>query len=295
MKNKYYLITLLLCCTFAADAQNILGGIGRAIKNKVENDMANRTMTVPDKGKNVAREEGCDYIDEYGINHGGGISIDGVVWAPVNCGYHEKLFPYGKLYQWGRKLGQGYSKPFLMPKYRIGADSTEVETYPAPVDPVEALKPEFQNRFIGGEDFHAWNWCKNDMRLWNISKVAGQTVKNPVHDPCPEGWRVASKDELAGLLAHQSGFTIFKGQAGLWFSGSKQYSPLTQRIFLPAAGERGEDSKSFGRGNLGSYWSATHTGTEGAVYVLYYTKNDNTRIDESAPREGCSVRCVREK
>lgn len=294
MKAKYLYIILLLCAsTYAADAQ-ILELVGRAVKNKVEKDIQQNTMTVPDKGKNIVREEGCDYIDEYGINHGGGIRIDDVVWAPVNCGYHEELFPYGKLYQWGRKLGQGYSKPFLMPKYRIGADSTVVETYPAPVDPVEALKPEFQNRFIGGEDFWAWNWCKNDMRLWNIAKVAGQTVKNPVHDPCPEGWRVASKDELAGLLEHQSGYTIFKGQAGLWLSGSKLYSSKAQRIFLPAAGERDGDSKSFGRGNRGFYWSATHTGTEGAVYVLFFTDDEMARMDESAPREGCSVRCVRE-
>ena len=50
-----------------------------------------------------------DYIDEYGINHGPGVKIDGVVWAPVNCGYHATDFKYGKLYQWGRKYGQGYS------------------------------------------------------------------------------------------------------------------------------------------------------------------------------------------
>ena len=29
-----------------------------------------------------------DYIDEYGENHGQGVEINGVVWAPVNCGYH---------------------------------------------------------------------------------------------------------------------------------------------------------------------------------------------------------------
>ena len=40
-----------------------------------------------------------DYIDEYGINHGPGVEIGGVVWAPVNCGYHETDFKYGKLYQ----------------------------------------------------------------------------------------------------------------------------------------------------------------------------------------------------
>ena len=40
-----------------------------------------------------------DYVDEYGINHGQGVEIDGVVWAPVNCGYHATDYKYGKLYQ----------------------------------------------------------------------------------------------------------------------------------------------------------------------------------------------------
>lgn len=47
-----------------------------------------------------------DYVDEHGINRGKGIQVYGVVWAPVNCGYHETDFPWGKLYQWGRSDGQ---------------------------------------------------------------------------------------------------------------------------------------------------------------------------------------------
>ena len=48
-----------------------------------------------------------DYIDEYGINQGAGVEIDGVVWAPVNCGYHATDYPYGKLYQ-GYKVVMGH-------------------------------------------------------------------------------------------------------------------------------------------------------------------------------------------
>ena len=54
-----------------------------------------------------------DYIAD-GVNYGKGIAIGDVVWAPVNCGYEAptdtyKGYPYGKLYQWGRKYGQGYN------------------------------------------------------------------------------------------------------------------------------------------------------------------------------------------
>lgn len=57
---------------------------------------------------------GIDYINEYGVNHGKGIIIGDIVWAPVNCGYHATDYKYGKLYQWGRKYGQGYDGSFIM-------------------------------------------------------------------------------------------------------------------------------------------------------------------------------------
>ena len=49
-----------------------------------------------------------DYVDEFGVNHGIGVAIGNAIWAPVNCGYHKDNYKYGKLYQWGRKYGQGY-------------------------------------------------------------------------------------------------------------------------------------------------------------------------------------------
>lgn len=54
-----------------------------------------------------------NYVDEYGVNHGEGIKLicgtgGEVIWAPVNCGYHETDYKYGKLYQFSRKYGQGY-------------------------------------------------------------------------------------------------------------------------------------------------------------------------------------------
>lgn len=45
--------------------------------------------------------EAIDDVDEYAVNHGPGVEINGTIWAPVNCGYHAEDFKYGKLYRWG--------------------------------------------------------------------------------------------------------------------------------------------------------------------------------------------------
>ena len=61
------------------------------------------------------RQEGIEqmnnsnYVDEYGVDWGEGETIQGLTWAPVNCGYEDNTYPLGKLYQWGRKFGLGYS------------------------------------------------------------------------------------------------------------------------------------------------------------------------------------------
>ena len=67
-----------------------------------------------------------EYIDEYGINHGPGIKIGPHVWAPVNCGYHATDYKYGKLYQWGRKYGQGFGDDASVPVLEDGGVSLEV-------------------------------------------------------------------------------------------------------------------------------------------------------------------------
>lgn len=42
-----------------------------------------------------------DYVDETGLNFGPGVSIDGITWAPVNCGSTENDF-YGDYYNYYR-------------------------------------------------------------------------------------------------------------------------------------------------------------------------------------------------
>ena len=48
--------------------------VSQQAASKVQN------VKVKDMGQNILRQEGLDYIDEYGINHGGGILIGPIIY-----------------------------------------------------------------------------------------------------------------------------------------------------------------------------------------------------------------------
>ena len=245
-----------------------------------------------------------DYIDEYGVNHGQGIEIDGVVWAPVNCGYKaptadSKGFPYGKLYQWGRKYGQGY-------------DDND-ESYPSGDDFVKGpIRPNAQSErsaheFIyflnNGQYNYPYDWANphND-KLWNSG-----TESNPVkteYDPCPAGWRVPLCSELEGLCTNYSCWTSNEsGMMGYWFSGSNPYGSDILQLFLPAAGTRSgtvKNAEGKNRDVEGSYYSSRYyrKSSDGVGFLgAYYLDFDSATVsvhENRARSSGYSVRCVQE-
>ena len=238
-----------------------------------------------------------DYIDEYGVNHGKGTMIEGVIWAPVNCGYHETDFRYGKLYQWGRKYGQGYYGDYW---YDLDGN-IPVETYS------DASVPEFvegpvslsvgqskgnENKcyYISGDSY---DWCdsQND-KLWNSG-----TEENPVktaYDPCPNGWRVPTYAEL-NMFNNDSPYrtTDEHGRYGYWVSGSSSYNSAAPEIFLPAAGFRSGykisyfsyDGYAGNRPLDGVYWSSS------PYSKPVFLRNSNLMYGNRRVN-GYSVRCV---
>ena len=225
-----------------------------------------------------------DYIDEYGINHGEGVEIDGVIWAPVNCGYHATDYPYGKLYQWGRKYGQGYDN--------------KDKSYPSGdniiVGPVTV---EIGQAYDNSEKFYRtsstpYDWVESqDDLLWNSG-----TEVNPLktdYDPCPNGWRVPTHIELEELTKNRSSWTTdASNQSGFYFSGTKTYTQSTPQVFFPAAGSRGfDDGIAYVRETGGRYWSS------GIVSFNAYDLNFGSsfcQIGKHSRSNGYSVRCVHE-
>jgi hypothetical protein len=156
----------------------------------------------------------ADYIDSYNVNHGKGIAIGDVVWAPVNCGYKPadaatKGYAYGLLYQWGRLYGQGY----------VGDES---EPKVSSVLSEQAQSESNSNRFYKSkpDNYYDWSKTRNDA-YWN-SGSASYPLKTQ-YDPCPDGWRVPTESELGDLILNSSALTIYKEQNGYWFSGIYDY------------------------------------------------------------------------
>ena len=217
-----------------------------------------------------------DYIDEYGINHGQGIVIGGAVWAPVNCGYHETDYKYGKLYQWGRKYGQGYdSSDASVPTIEEGGVSVVTGNHKSKADVFYNVTKDWVD--------------PQNSTLWN-SGTEDDPVKTE-YDPCPEGWRVPTYAELNALKANQSSWTTNDGQNGYWFSGSASYSESVSCVFFPAAGYRYySDGYAYERGNYGRYWSSRPYSNDAAYLLHFYS--GGVGILSYARAFGFSVRCV---
>ena len=201
-------------------------GQGWAVVIKTEQNTYYKSST---KGYDVAAgsvmemkgfELGTSDVNKYTSNSyvensvylGEGIQIGNLLWAPVNCGYEKAIgsykgYTWGKLYQWGRDSGCGYSY-----------DS-------------DASIDGFMSSFTVGEE-------------WS-------------NDPCPDGWRVPTIDELQSLKKSRNTQDLedYKGQKGCWY-GSTTTENL---IFFQAAGYRDAmTGAGYNRGQSCIYWSSTY-------------------------------------
>ena len=235
------------------------------------------------------------YVDEYGINHGQGVEIDGVVWAPVNCGYHATDYQWGKLYQWGRVYGQGYSgEIYIDGSYSGEYSDVEIpEIVRSRVSLEEGQSVNNKNVFYTGV-FFPYNWLSTgDDTLWNSG-----TEKSPVkteNDPCPSGWRVPTYAELDGLHQNRSSWTTNDaGQSGYWFSGSSSYEGNAHSVFFPAAGHRlCINGTAYDRGFSGNYWTSRSYDDYAYAYILTFDLDD-AKMSDNDYAYGRSVRCVME-
>lgn len=249
-----------------------------------------------------------NYVDEYGINHGEGITIDGITWAPVNCGYKaasetKSGYEWGKLYQWGRRYGQGYGTPYS--SETSGDTEFADETTPTIAAPWTGVNEDSDpnTHYYGESSNYDYDWITTpNNAFWNSG-----TESNPVktkYDPCPSGWRVPTATELRTLAeGHNSGIVSYEGKNGIWFTGTVEYSEnVENKIFLPCSGERFwdswfHDSGCCRRGSEGRYSSSTTVNPDNSTtnfYLLWFSSSTLSIKNNGVKAAAKSIRCVKE-
>lgn len=252
------------------------------------------SMSVIDLGGEGSAQRSLMSI-KYPEDNANGVFVGTKVWANVNCGY-DAGHPYGLLYQWGRKYGQGYGSetPTV-----VNINGNNNGTHKGPLSSAEEGSSEdLKNIFYYNVD----DWLTTQVNtLWNINTADNKEVyptKNYSCDPCPAGWRVPIMSELEGLSVKKSDWTQNNNQSGYWFSGNVEYSNDAVAVFFPAAGVRHywNNDTGYERGNIGQYVSSTATDTDGWVCAAYLVFKSNM-IESSSLRKafGSSVRCVKDQ
>ena len=254
------------------------------------------TILVLEAGSPLPEPVRLDYVDEYGVNHGPGVEIDGVVWAPVNCGYHETDFKYGKLYQWGRKYGQGYSGLLYDVNGNNVGEFSDTAVPTIEEGGISVIIGQHKNKanvfFTGTSEFN-YDWLyPQDSKLWNSGSESAP-VKTE-YDPCPEGWRVPTYAELDELNNNYSSWTTDEnGQSGRWFSGTNSYTATVPQVFFPAAGDRSANGgNAYDRDSSGGYWSSR---PDSSRADRLFFRSSRVGMGSSGRASGYSVRCVKDE
>ncbi len=189
---------------------------------------------------------------ENGVYLGEGVEINGLLWAPVNCGYEKAIgsykgYTWGKLYQWGASGGIGYST-------------------------------EYDATGEGINNYHTYSsnaWSNNN-------------------NPCPDGWRVPTSEELGSLLRSSDLETDGNGKQGYWFGTSGD----DRKVFFQAAGQKPNNLGGAGRGQNCYYWSATSLDYENGSQMYCKYNSNNELVDGISQykyfKEAASVRCVKD-
>lgn len=220
------------------------------------------------------------------------VSIEGTIWAPVNCGYNTATYNYGKLYQWGRKDGFGCKGTILNGKYtdeggiEITIDqSTATANIPATPD----TKTYYRN----------WTITNAPNGTWGVSDPWKTKIST---DPCPTGWRVPTGDELRALTSCEYASRLAENQIsnnpdglqGFYIGPGAETADVNNCItciFIPASGRI--HNGALGQiGKQGLLWASTpYTLGTNMENGNFYT---TATVGSFARSAASSVRCVKE-
>ena len=180
---------------------------------------------------------------------------------------------HGLYYQYGRK------DPFTgdIERYNINGTSigkTDIKS--GAVSFAKAVQNPATFNTINGDWVSPNNYTGKN---WNdIVESTGKTF----FDPCPEGWRLPTKDE----------FSSFSADSFVWDSTNSGRTFNTN--WFPASGYRFcDDGSMFSVGSNGGCWSASPNSSNNGYYLNFLSSSVNPSNAYSRAY-GYSVRCVQE-
>ena len=224
----------------------------------------------------------------------GGVMINGVCWATRNLdvggvfvGTPQDL---GALFQWGRKA-DGHERRTspcwpISPACGTIIDGTVTSGMLDANGQVNCPAPPCGYFIRTDSDMLDWRTPQNNA-LWNSGTTA--SPQKTANDPCPEGWRVPTKDELSTLV--QTAYVTKE-----WKNNGYLLTDIAtnKELFLPAAGTRMYNSGSiFVVNTNGSYWSSTANPIQTVQGCLSFS-NSTFSLLGGRRADGSSVRCVLE-
>lgn len=156
-----------------------------------------------------------------------------------------------------------------------------------------AANPEDAGMFYQGN--RKTGWSATDPRtsspagqIWDSTIARGDSWA-AANDPCPEGWRLPTEEELKKLLdADNVGneWITRNGVNGREFTDNS----TGNTIFFPAAGKRDPDAQLRELGYSGKYWTSNFYSDWIACHLLF----DSTIVKDTRSQLsfGFSVRCI---
>ena len=131
-----------------------------------------------------------------------------------------------------------------------------------------------------------WNAIDEEVENWDNSIPEG-TKWYAKNDPCPEGWRMPTREELKSLEDAGSEWITKNGVYGYLLG------LIPNQIFLPAAGGRAPDNGELARvGWLGKYWSATTQYRTTTAWLFWFVSYGSNVTNGWFRGNGSSIRCV---
>jgi hypothetical protein len=208
-----------------------------------------------------------------------GVIINGVKWATRNLATHGKFVEnpkdYGALFQWGR-VGDGHEQRYSLTYDGAVNGSQNFDEN----GQIKNTHPAYGKFIAPNGGSYDWRVPQNNT-LWN-SGSESVPIKT-ANDPCPDGWRLPTKTELATLGDGEWTDTPVLGRS--FGSGSNL-------LFLPVAGSRHFQGSGYGDGKFGYYWSCTPIST--STYFLGFSSDELEIFNSGTRAYGFSIRCVAE-